>query len=204
MGKDKGKMNAEERTTEAIANGVFHRPLGSVFDFYLNGEIEGPESYLEWNHIIRTAGPADVIYLHINCYGGDMFAAIQLLRALSETQAQVVASVEGACMSAATFLFLVADSCEVSDHSMFMFHTYSGGTIGKGHEMAVQIKYEEKWARNVLESLYKDFLTAEEINDIYEGKDIWMGQEEVMKRLELRNAARQPTPAKKKASKKKA
>ena len=196
MGKDKGKMNAEENLPEAIANGVFVRQLGSVFDIYITGEIESAEKYNETNHIIRTASPTDVIYLHINSYGGDMFAAIQLLRSLAETQAQVVASVEGACMSAATFLFLVADQCEVSDHSMFMFHTYSGGTIGKGHEMAVQIKYEEKWARNVLDKLYNGFLTEQEIEDIYEGKDIWMGQEEVMKRLELRNKIRTPEPKK--------
>lgn len=186
-----GKMNVENAATEPLASGVFHRQIGNVYDFYLNGGIEGPENYIEWNQIIRTASAADIIYLHINSYGGDIFSAIQLLRSLTESQAQVIASVEGACMSAATFLFLIADQCEVSDHSIFMFHTYSGGTIGKGHEMSVQIKYEEKWAKNLLEKIYTDFLTEQEITDIYEGKDIWMGPDEVIKRLTSRNKVRQ-------------
>jgi hypothetical protein len=38
-------------------------------------------------------------------------------------------------MSAATMIFLCADTYEVSEHSMFMFHNYSSATFGKGGEM---------------------------------------------------------------------
>lgn len=193
--------NEKGLATFTGVEGVFARPTGNLFDFYLNGELEGPESYVEWNHIIRTAQETDVIYLHINCYGGDVMTAVQLMRALSESNAHVIASVEGACMSAATFIFLIADSFEISDHSMFMFHNYSGFSIGKGNEMKEQIMHEEKWAKNLLTKLYDGFLTKDEIKEICNGRDIWMSPDEVGSRLEKRNSLKTAPKKKTKARK---
>jgi len=38
--------------------------------------------------------------------GGNLDTAIQFIRVLGETQAEVITSVEGSCMSAATMIFL--------------------------------------------------------------------------------------------------
>jgi ATP-dependent protease ClpP protease subunit len=181
MGKDK------EFDVAPVVRGVFNRPTGQILDFYLNSAIGNPEEYAEWNQILRSSGEQDVVYLHINCYGGQALTAVQLMRAISESRATVVASVEGACMSAATFLFLMADVCEISDHSIFMFHNFSGGTIGKGNEMMAQVHHNDKWARNLMESIYQDFFTQEEIDSILEGKDYWLSPDEVTERLQKRN-----------------
>ena len=180
---------AKEREFEVapLVRGVFNRPTGQILDFYLNSTIGSPEEYAEWNQILRSSGEQDVVYLHINCYGGQALTAVQLMRAISESRATVVASVEGACMSAATFLFLMADVCEISDHSIFMFHNFSGGTIGKGNEMMAQVHHNDKWARELMESIYKDFFTQDEINSILEGKDYWLSPDEVTERLTKRN-----------------
>ena len=180
---------AKEREFEVapLVRGVFNRPTGQILDFYLNSTIGSPEDYAEWNQILRSSGEQDVVYLHINCYGGQALTAVQLMRAISESRATVVASVEGACMSAATFLFLMADVCEISDHSIFMFHNFSGGTIGKGNEMMAQVHHNDKWARGLMESIYKDFFTQEEIDSILEGKDYWLSPDEVTERLTKRN-----------------
>ena len=170
-----------------VVRGVFNRPTGQILDFYLNSTIGSPEDYAEWNQILRSSGEQDVVYLHINCYGGQALTAVQLMRAISESRATVVASVEGACMSAATFLFLMADVCEISDHSIFMFHNFSGGTIGKGNEMMAQVHHNDKWARELMESIYKDFFTQDEIDSILEGKDYWLSPDEVTERLQKRN-----------------
>jgi ATP-dependent protease ClpP protease subunit len=170
-----------------VVRGVFNRPTGQILDFYLNSTIGSPEDYAEWNQILRSSGEQDVVYLHINCYGGQALTAVQLMRAISESRATVVASVEGACMSAATFLFLMADVCEISDHSIFMFHNFSGGTIGKGNEMMAQVHHNDKWARELMGSIYKDFFTDDEIESILEGKDYWLSPDEVTERLTQRN-----------------
>ena len=67
-----------------VVRGVFNRPTGQILDFYLNSTIGSPEDYAEWNQILRYSGEQDVVYLHINCYGGQALTAVQLMRAISE------------------------------------------------------------------------------------------------------------------------
>lgn len=185
--------------TEKKRNYFHHRPVAHIHEFYLSGDIKRAEEYVEWFDIIRNAGKNDVITIHINSYGGDLFTAIQMIRVLGECEGTVITSVEGACMSAATMVFLCADGFEVSGHSMFMFHNYSGGTIGKGGEMYDNIVHERKWSEKLLRDIYADFLTEDEIESILNNKDIWMEGDEVIKRLEAKkekvNEDEKPKPA---------
>jgi ATP-dependent protease ClpP protease subunit len=97
-------------------------------------------------------------------------------------------------MSAATLIFLSADRFELSDHTMFMFHNYSSGTIGKGGEMYDQITHFRAWSDKLFNSFYKDFLTPEEIKSMLDNKDIWLDAEEVAKRLKHRIEADNEEP----------
>jgi ATP-dependent protease ClpP protease subunit len=160
-----------------------------VYEFYISGAIESPDTYIEWFNIIRHANAYDTIKIYINSFGGDLFTAIQFMRVLGETEALVICSVEGACMSAATLIFLCADQFEITPHSMFMFHNYSGGTYGKGGEMYGQIQHERKWSEQLLKELYDEFLTAEEIQSLLDNKDMWMDVDEVFIRMENRSKA---------------
>lgn len=182
------KMNTPSQQSQPTGIKAFiNKPVASLHTFYLSGTIEEPSEYISWFEIMRNAGENDVIQIHINSYGGDLFTAIQFLRAIADTPAHVVCSVEGACMSAATMIFLSADTFEVSEHSIFMFHNYSGGTIGKGGEMIDQIQHERKWSQHLMKRIYADFLTEPEIASILDNKDMWMDGEEVLKRLSKRH-----------------
>lgn len=161
----------------------YSKPSSYINSFYLY-DVTSPEDYTDWFDIIRGCTENDVVKIHINSPGGNLFAAIQLMRVLAETQATVICSVEGECMSAATMIFLQADILEVSDHCMFMFHNYSGGTFGKGGEMLDQLNYEREWSETLLREVYADFLSTEEIDSILNNKDIWMTGKEVVKRIE--------------------
>ncbi|NBP03129.1 MAG: hypothetical protein EBU90_24060 [Proteobacteria bacterium] len=138
---------------------------------------------VEMFDVIRNTSETDIIKLHINSSGGHLFTAIQFMRVLAECQAQVICSVEGACMSAATMIFLSGNAFEISEHSIFMFHNYSSIIMGKGGEMYDNIIHERKWSEKILRGSYKNFLTEEEISSILDNKDIWMDGEEVLKRL---------------------
>lgn len=161
----------------------YTKTTSQLHSFYINA-IESADTYAEWFEAIRNAHPQDTVKLHINSYGGDLFCALQWMRVLNECLATRVMSVEGACMSAATLLFLQGDAFEVSDHSMFMFHNYSGGVIGKGGEMIDQLQHERDWSEKLMREAYKDFLTDREITSMLNNKDIWMDGDQVIKRLE--------------------
>lgn len=159
-----------------------------IHEFYVSGDIEAPEDYIEWFDTIRSAGENDILKFYINSPGGDLFTAIQFLRVLSDTDANIIVSVEGACMSAATLIFLCGHQFEVSPHSMFMFHNYSSGMAGKGGEMYDRVKHEKDWSEKLMRDIYSDFLTEEEIVSILNNKDIWMDGDEVVDRLKKKVA----------------
>lgn len=166
----------------------FSKQYVNIHEFYLCGELETPEEYIQWFDTIRHAGETDVIKIYINSPGGNVFTAIQFMRVLKESSAKIVMSVEGECASAATMIFLCGDSFEVSEHSMFMFHNYSSGVFGKGGEMFDQLKHERKWSERLLREIYEDFLTEQEIVSILDNKDIWMSGDEIIERLKAKKA----------------
>lgn len=174
----------------------FSKPVAQLHEFYLSGPVLDPEEYIDWFDTIRNASSVDTVRLYINSPGGDLYTTLQFLRVMSDTEATVITSVEGACMSAATMIFLHGHMQEVTPHSLFMFHNYSAGTFGKGGEMYDQLQFERKWSENFMREVYADFLTEEEIQSMLHNKDIWMDSEEVVKRLTSLQKKREAEAAK--------
>lgn len=161
----------------------FSYTYGHVHEFYVTGAIESADEYNQWFHTIRNANATDVVKLHINSPGGDLWTAIQFVHVLAETEATIHITVEGACMSAATLIFLMGHEYDISPNAMFMIHNYSGGTLGKGGEMYDNIVHERKWSESLLHNAYDGFLTQDEIKSVLDNKDLWMGTDEVLERL---------------------
>lgn len=181
-------MDIEELEIMPMSKGNLKpKVVSQIYEFYISGALKEPSEYIDWYDTIRHARPDDIIKIYINSYGGDMFSGIQFMRVLAETEALVICSVEGACMSAATMIFLCADQFEVTPHSMFMFHNYSGGTVGKGGEIYDQVRHERKWSEKLLKEIYEGFLTEAEIQSLLDNRDMWMDVDEVILRMEERS-----------------
>jgi ATP-dependent protease ClpP protease subunit len=168
----------------------FSKPVAQLHEFYLSGPVLDAEEYIEWFDTIRNASEIDTIRIYINSPGGDLYTTLQFLRVMSDTPATIVTSVEGACMSAATMIFLHGHTHEITPHSLFMFHNYSAGTFGKGGEMYDQLQFERKWSENFMRAVYRDFLAEDEIQSMLNNRDIWMTSDEVAQRLEKLQEAR--------------
>ena len=52
-----------------------------------------------------------------------------------------------------------------------------------------------KWSERLLREIYADFLTEQEIQDLINGKDIWMDVDEVAERMKVRIAKLQEVTA---------
>lgn len=181
------KMTNSVSNASLIRDCFVNRPLSLCQDFYLSGRILEASQYNEWFDIIRNANKDDIIRIHINSPGGDLFTAIQFLRAMGDCRGTIISSVEGLCASAATLIFLMSDGFEISDHSSFMFHNYSTGLMGKGGELLEQVTYESKWATKIFNDCYGDFLKKKEIELLMVGKDFWLDGDDVEERLKKRS-----------------
>ena len=183
MGKTKVDKNISNLFGDKSPAVYVGKPLATLHSIYISGEIESADNYTDAFELIRAASEHDVIKIHINSVGGDLFTAIQWMRVLKEAQCMVACSVEGACMSAATLIFLAADQFEISDHSVFMFHNYSRGMAGKGGELYDSITFDKEWSENMLKSEYEGVLDDDEIESVLSGKDIWLSADEMGERL---------------------
>jgi ATP-dependent protease ClpP protease subunit len=168
---------------------TFTKTAANIYEFYLSGEVGDASDYIDWFDTIRNATAHDTIKIYINSPGGDLYTTLQFLRVMGECEGTIITSVEGACMSAATMIFLHGHQHEVTPNSLFMFHNYSAGVFGKGGEMFDQLTFEREWSKNFMTEVYEGFLTGEEIQSMLNNRDIWMTSSEVISRLEKLYAA---------------
>ena len=85
------KHKAQNPVADLLKNKAttFAGAYGNIYEYYVCGAIESSEEYTEWFHQIRNANTPDIIKLHINSPGGDLFTAIQFVHVLAETEAQI-------------------------------------------------------------------------------------------------------------------
>lgn len=157
---------------------------GNTTYIYFTDDIQSPAIYNEAVHKLLTAEEGSEVILMINSGGGDVESAIMLVDAVRRSAANVTSFVTGFAASAATILALSADELEVVDHTPFMIHNYSGGLGGKGHELKARQEFMDKALNDAFTEFYSAFLTKEEMEEVIDGKDMWMGPDEVRERWE--------------------
>lgn len=158
-------------------------PDRTVIDFYMPQEIKDRDDYIDFLRAVTDARPTDEINLHINCYGGDLNTAFNIIDVLQNSQATINISVEGACASAATLIALSGDSWDIMPHSYFMCHGYTTLRWGKMQEVKASAKFDEIWLDKAIREIYKGFLTDDEINRMFKGEDFYFDADEIVERL---------------------
>lgn len=149
---------------------------------YLTSEIEEPSSYNKLCHMLYNAKENDEFILNINSPGGTLDSSLMIVDAIKSSKAKVSARLTGTVASAATLVALVCEDIYASEGLSFMIHNYSSGMQGKGHEMKARQQFIDRQLNRAFKEYYLGFLTKEEIDDVIEGKDIWLDNEEVMER----------------------
>jgi ATP-dependent Clp protease protease subunit len=161
----------------------------SVHHFYMTKVIEEVDAYLDMINVLKTAEQHDTIFIYLNTPGGNLYTSIQIISAIRNSSATVVTCMEGMVASAGTLIFLAGHKHVVNANCTFMIHNYSHGVWGKGNEVALQVKHSEAYFKQLATDLYGKFLTAQEIEEVINGKDMWLSSDEVMSRLDANNAS---------------
>lgn len=154
-----------------------------IVDYFLSDSIEYKSDYYEFLRAVNTTTEYDEVHIHINCYGGDLDAAIQIYHSLMRCPAHIKIMVEGACMSAATVIMMCADEIEFCPWSSIMLHAYSGGDCGKYQEIQSASEFHKEWFPQFTCEVYEDFLTKKEITQLLAGKDFWLSADDASERF---------------------
>lgn len=153
-------------------------------DIYISDEFADPIQYCEMIHVIRSASPNDTIRIHLNTPGGRLDTGVQLISAIRSTEAKIVTILDGVAHSMGALLFLCGHEMIVHDHGQLMFHTYSGGVMGKGSDIRGQTDATEDWYRVIANDICHPFMTRREIQRMLKGEDFWFSTKDVEARLE--------------------
>jgi len=155
-------------------------------DAYITDGIEDPATYNELCHVLRTSHKGDTITLYLNTPGGMVDSAFMIVDAIKASKARVTAYLSGTVASAGTIIALSCDKVEAADHTSFMAHNYSGGLSGKGHEMKARQEFMDSSLNTAFKEFYAGFYTDNEMQEIIDGKDSWLGKNEILQRWDNR------------------
>lgn len=155
-----------------------------VYEHYMDYEIECPSKTRELCTLLRGVGSNDTVIIRINSEGGRFDYASQIINSIWECQGTVISVIEQKCFSAATMIFLACNQWRVTEFAEMMIHMASYGMVGKAHEIESRFFATKKRLEQAVRSLYKDFLTEDEIEEVIRGGDIYLTPEEILSRLE--------------------
>jgi len=122
------------------------------------------------------------IYLHINTYGGSVFAGISVMDTIIRLKKKIdiITVVEGACASAGTFISIVGTKRVMNQYSYMLIHELASDFWGKYKEMKDEMKNNDELMR-MIKKIYKKYTNVpkKELDEILE-HDLWWDSEKCL------------------------
>jgi ATP-dependent Clp protease protease subunit len=172
------QMTGPQQMLERVENNLyFYLDIDRPTILNLNKNIEALNNELIYQAIVQKREPAN-IFLHINSYGGSMFAGFSAMDSILMSKVPVVTIVDGAAASAATFLSIVGSQRLIKRNSYILMHQLSSGHWGTYENLKDDMENMDKFMATV-KGIYKQFtkLPAKKINEILK-HDIWFSATE--------------------------
>lgn len=126
------------------------------------------------------------IYLHINSFGGSVFAALSSVDSIIGSKYPIVSIMEGGSASAATIMSVVCSERVIRPNAYMLIHQISSGFWGKMEEIVDEFKNTKKLMKR-LKRIYKKHtkLNNKEdgnvnLSDILK-RDLWLDSDECLK-----------------------
>ena len=144
----------KEKVVEIEQEPECTKTIGNEIHFY--AEIT-PESTLEFVenfrnlevHLLKQKadliGYEPEIRIHIMSEGGDMFSGLLLKNILEKSRVKVITIAQGACCSAATFMFLGGSERRMGENAYLLIHQLSTDFWGKYQDLKNEMKSCDKF-----------------------------------------------------------
>lgn len=178
--EDEGKVGTLGFFTKKIVNYEITVPLDEI--------VNKPSYYRHVAEKISGLSKGDLVKFKINSPGGSMYGMFSILSSLEETEASSMAILEGEVASAASIIALNCDTVIVASNATMMIHNISFGSNGKMSDVQRHVEFTKRQSERLIDSTYEGFLSLEEIKDVHKGLEFWMDADEILVRLEARQA----------------
>ena len=166
-----------------------------MYDIVLDENIREPAYYRQAFHVLRTAKEGDRINMILNNSGGRIDSAICFRNLIQETQAEVLAVLEGETHSAASMIALSCHGVHVKPYASMMIHHASFGSGGTVQNVMDHVNFTSKQTERLIRDVYQHFLSEAELDEVVRNREIWLTDEEIGERLDRMYEARREEEA---------
>jgi len=138
------EKNSRPSFVEVVENRIyFYSHIETEKILQLNRNIRSMGINLQREASVQDRGPAN-IYLHIQSYGGSIFAGLAGMDEIIKSVVPVYTKVDGCCASAATFLSICGKRRFINRHAYMLIHQLSSFMWGKYEEFKDEMKNLDK------------------------------------------------------------
>ena len=134
------------------------------------------DNLLNQAQLLTLEEPAN-IYLHINRFGGSVFAGLSAVDYIKSCDVPVITVVEGCAASAATLFSAVGTHRQIRNNSFMLIHQISSGMWGKYEEMKDDLENCDLFMR-IIKDIYNEHtkIPKKKLNEILK-HDLWFDAE---------------------------
>ena len=158
--------------TKIIENNLyFYGDITEANILELNASLHELDKKLSVTNVFLDIRP--IINLHINSYGGSLFAGLASVDVLRNLNSEVHSYVEGAAASAATIISVSCTKRFIGKYKKMQIHQLSSGLYGKYNELEDDME-NNKHLMTTIKSIYKRYTTIpmKKLDEILK-HDLW-------------------------------
>jgi ATP-dependent protease ClpP protease subunit len=136
---------------------------------------------------LRNATENDEVEINLQSCGGSVDAGDAFIHALRKCVAPIHIIATGNVSSMATFVLLEADSFELSEGFSALIHCGGVRDGGTTNEFRASAMFHLDSMERLMRRGYQGFLSEQEIDDVINGKDIWLDASQWVERAVARS-----------------
>ena len=134
------------------------------------------DNLLNQAQLLGLDNPAN-IYLHVNSFGGSVFAGLSAVDYVKSCEVPVMTVVEGCAASAATLFSVVGTHRQIRSNSFMLIHQISSGMWGKYEELKDSLDNCDLFMQ-IIKDIYNEHtkIPKKKLNEILK-HDLWFDSE---------------------------
>jgi len=141
---------------EVVENRIyFYSDIDRDKILQLNRHIRNKGIDLQREAMVQAREPAN-IYLHIQSYGGNIFAGMAGMDEIIKSMVPVYTMIDGCCASAATLLSICGKKRFINRHAYMLIHQISSCMWGKYEDFKDEMKNLDKFM-TMIKEIYSEY-----------------------------------------------
>jgi ATP-dependent Clp endopeptidase proteolytic subunit ClpP len=176
-----GEDSISEDTVEVAQNRIFfYADVSRMEILKLNKHLDSLEKKVLTNAILLGGEPSN-IYLHVNSFGGSLFAGLAAVDYIRKCKVPVHTIIDGCAASAATLLTVVGAHRQIHRHSFMLIHQLSTMMWGKYEELKDDMKNNDLLMKTI-KDIYVEHtkIPKRQLNKVLK-HDLWWDAETCLK-----------------------